>query len=82
MYVADVAPCTALQRAPLASQRYHWNAYVIAPEPVHVPVSAVSLRPTAVVPETLGLAVAIGAAAHGRAGGCRRPRARRAPPGR
>ena len=34
---------------------------MIAPEPVHVPVSAVSLRPTAVVPETLGFAVAIGA---------------------
>ena len=30
------------------------------PEPVHVPVSAVSLRPTAVVPATLGFAVAIG----------------------
>ena len=60
VYVADVAPWTALQRAPFASQRYHWNAYFIAPEPVHVPVCAVSRRPTAVVPATLGLVVTIG----------------------
>ena len=58
--MADVAPWTALQRAPFASQRYHWNAYFIAPEPVHVPVCAVSRRPTADVPATLGLVVAIG----------------------
>src|SRR5262249_39847144 len=60
VYVADVAPCTALQRAPLASQRYHWNAYFIGPDPFHVPVSAARRRPTAVVPATLGLVVAIG----------------------
>ena len=47
VYVAEVEPWIGLQRAPLPSQRYHRKPYRIAPVPAHVPVRAVSLRPTA-----------------------------------
>src|SRR3954447_8259658 len=54
VYVAFVAPCTDLQCAPLASQRYHWNAKLTAPEPDHVPGEPVSCARSCAVPVTTG----------------------------
>jgi hypothetical protein len=53
-YVVAVAPAMSAQFAPEASQRRHWNEYVIGSEPVQVPCEAVSVCPVAAVPEIVG----------------------------
>src|SRR5262245_54775562 len=61
-YVDLVAPLIDLQWAPLRSQRYHWKAYAIAPEPVHVPVYPVRRAPCFAVPITVGGSTSVGPA--------------------
>ena len=52
-----VAPGMSAQFVPSASQRCHWWPNVIAGVPVHVPLPAVRVRPSVVVPLTDGAAV-------------------------
>ena len=65
VYVALVAPVTAEQFAPDASQRSHWYAYEIGVVPFHVPFWAVSAAPTAaeLAPVTVGGTTFAGATA-------------------
>jgi hypothetical protein len=62
MYVSAVAPSIGAHAPALASQRCHWNEYDVG-DPLHVPVVALSVEPTIVVPETCGDAVTAGTVA-------------------
>ncbi len=54
-----------MQCAPAASQRYHWYAYLIFPEPVHVPATPVSFFACTAGPVAVGDTVATGPPAAG-----------------
>jgi hypothetical protein len=58
--VGDVAPLTERHAAPAALQRYHWNLYVVGPEPAQLPERPVRSFPAAAVPITVGPVEATG----------------------
>jgi hypothetical protein len=58
-YVAAFAPAIGAQAPPDESQRSHWVAYELAAGD-QVPIDAVSVWPTAAVPETTGRDVSAG----------------------
>src|SRR5712692_8473752 len=60
-YVVPVAPTMSTQLLPFASQTCHWCVKETAP--VHVPLLAVSVSPTAAVPEIVGRLLFTGAVA-------------------
>jgi hypothetical protein len=60
-YVSLFASVMLWQRAPVASQRTHWYAYVIGAAPFHVPLLAVSALPSIAEPVIAGRAVLTGA---------------------
>src|SRR5579864_1102828 len=59
VYVDDIAPTTAVQLAPVASQRRHWYENDVG-APLHVPTELVSVCPACAVPVTVGSVVAAG----------------------
>jgi len=62
VYVLSLAPPMLLQLPPSLSHLRHWYVYVIGSVPVHVPLFAVSVCPSVVVPEMVGGAVFVGTA--------------------
>src|SRR6476469_9242767 len=62
VYVLSFAPPMLLQLPPSPSHLLHWYDYVIGSVPVHVPLLAVRVCPSVVVPEMVGGAVLFGTA--------------------
>ena len=62
-YDCDVAPLMSEQFAPLVAHRRQRYAYVIGVVPLHVPVEAFSVQPTAAEPVITGAAVFAGGVA-------------------
>jgi hypothetical protein len=61
VYVLLVAPLMLAHEAPALSQRRHWYAYDVG-APLQLPVEAVSVWPTTVLPLIVGSAVFVGGA--------------------
>jgi len=60
MYVERVASEIAVHAVPVAGQRCHWYENVIGVVPDHLPLPAVSVRPSASTPVNDGASVAFG----------------------